>query len=87
MFNFRVYSVYDSKADSFSQPMVRVNDNVAIRDFGLVVNDVRQDNAVAVHPEDYTLFCVGEWNGSDGKLSGIVPMSVVNAVQLVKARE
>lgn len=87
MFNFRLYSVYDSKADSFSQPMVRVNDNVAIRDFGIVVNDKRSENAISVHPEDYTLFCVGEWSSSEGKLSGISPMSVVNAVQLVKASD
>lgn len=82
MIKFRIYSVYDSKAESYSQPILRMNDAVAQRDFGVMVND--PGHAYNLHAEDYTLFCVGEWDAIDGKLSGVVPMSVCNGLQLKK---
>lgn len=80
MINFRAYSVFDSKAGAFSRPVFYQNDDVARRAFDSAVNSV--DSEIGLHPEDFALFWVGEWNEVDGKLSGYAPEVVVNGMQL-----
>lgn len=84
MIKFRVYSVYDSKAESFSSPIFLPNDAMAQRSFADSVNS--PGSPVGKHPEDYILFLIGEWDAIEGKLSGMAPVSVCNAIQLVEVK-
>lgn len=64
-----MYSIYDSKAETYGVPFFAVNDQVAKRQFQDAVND----SAIPFfhHPEDYSLVRVGEWRTMEGKVSGL----------------
>lgn len=60
-----VFSVYDSKAEAFLQPMFFVTRAVAVRAFGAAVrDDVHEFSKFA---EDYTLFELGSFDEEAGK--------------------
>lgn len=80
MLSLRVYSVFDSKGDVYGEPWYATNDATARRMFVDGVNDSR--TAMFKHAEDYTLFFVGEWDASEGKLSGVQPMAIVNGIKV-----
>ena len=51
---FRLFSVYDVKAKTFSQPFMVLTHGQAERMFIDEVN--REDSMIHKHPEDYSLF-------------------------------
>lgn len=60
------YSLYDSKALSYSPPFYCSAHGQAVR----MVIDLASDhgNNVGRHPSDFTLFCVGQFDDSNGRL-------------------
>lgn len=81
-----VYSVYDLKAETFSQPFFAVNDAVSRRMFGAAVQDPQ--TPVGHHPEDFVLYRVGAWNAENGAIAGCdAPIPVVTGLELKKALE
>jgi len=66
-----MYSVYDSKAKAYALPWFADNHEVAIRAFSTKIN--RKDNELSMHPEDYTLFCVGSFDTQTAELTPLVP--------------
>lgn len=62
----KVFSIYDSKAVAWTQPFYSMNAATAIRTFEQIVNE--DGHAFNMHPEDYTLFELGEWHEQEGKL-------------------
>lgn len=62
----KIISVYDSKAGIFNQPMYFISTAEAVRSFIDQVNT--KDSAIQKHPEDYTLFLIGEFNLETGEL-------------------
>lgn len=74
----RVYSVFDAKAAVFDRPFYEQSDGSAVRAFSDAVNDSRMTvnnvpNMFFKHPEDYSLFCLGEFDSDTGVLIGEVP--------------
>ena len=53
-------SLYDGKADTWSPPACADSKAAAIRQMEMLVNDT-QPTLVATHPEDFTLFHVGDF--------------------------
>lgn len=70
-----VFSIYDSKAEVFHQPMFLNTKGEAIRSFIDEVN--REGSPMNIHPEDYTLFHIGSFNQFGGK---ILPLSTPNSM-------
>lgn len=68
-----VFSVYDSKALTFSHPHVQPNSDVAVRAFAQAANS--PGNAISDHPDDYSLFQVGIFDDETGIIS---PVNHVN---------
>lgn len=60
----KVYSVYDSKAQTYSNPMISLAKGSMTRDFKTLAND--KNHPIGKYPEDYTLFEIGEWDEFDG---------------------
>lgn len=60
----KVFSVYDSKAEMYLKPMHLNTTAEALRAFQDAVNN--QETSMYHHPEDYTLFHLGEWDNSTG---------------------
>ena len=64
---FKVFSIYDSAAETFNTPVFLATNNQAIRQFDDMVNG--DDSQLAKHPGDYTLFCIGEFDTDIGLLT------------------
>lgn len=60
-----VFTVYDQKADAYLPPWIMPKAVMAQRVFGDCVN--AKDHQFAAHPEDYTLFMLGDWNDETGE--------------------
>lgn len=75
-----VYSIYDEKVESYSQPFFCPTNPAAIRMFTDLAND---DNSnISRHQQDYTLYQIGKWDDSTGKIE-----TFENLVNLGRANE
>ncbi len=72
-----IIAVFDSKAEIFNQPMFLKAKGEAIRAFSDEVN--RKDSPMNNHPEDYTLFEIGQYNVETGL---IVPLKTPTSLGL-----
>lgn len=82
MLRQRFYSILDTKAEAYSPPFLAMNDAVASRMFS---NSVNQEETTQLfhHPEDFVLFCIGEFDALEGKLSGLdAPLAVARGIDL-----
>lgn len=75
-----VYSVFDSASKSFMRPMFMSTDGQAIRVFQDEANNNK--TLIYAHPDQFTLFKIGEFDDNDGELVSIgSPVSLGNAIQ------
>lgn len=82
-----IYRIFDSKVKKYEDFYILQETNAeATRTFGIICND--KSTKFGAHPEDYTLFCIGE----DCRKGGI-PMlfdtviSVCNGIELVESKD
>lgn len=64
---YGIYSVYDSKSETYTRPFYADNDGVAQR-FAYDVY-VNTDSVMSHHPEDFNLYWLGEFDDCTGILS------------------
>lgn len=79
----RIFSIYDSKTMAYMQPFFSVSKGAAIR----ALTDLLQDEAhpISKHPEDYTLFELGEFNDNDATFNmESTPVSLGVAIEWKK---
>lgn len=81
----KAYCIHDVKAEAYNQPFFAPAKGAAIRDFSALVND--GESMVAKYPHDYTLFEVGSFDMERGTLEAIVPLSLGNGLEYVKAKD
>lgn len=83
----KVFSVYDSKVQAYMQPFFATTVGAATRSFSDAC--LNEESQFAKHPEDYTLFQVGEFDDSEGGfLAFPAAVSLGNALEYVaKAAE
>ncbi len=62
--NTKTFTIFDSKAEIFNTPFFYPQTSQARRAFGDLVNDSK--TAISLHPEDYTLFEVAEFDDQTG---------------------
>ena len=76
----RLYAVFDSKLATFGSLHVCVSDGQAFRQFSDFVNDGRDErNNLFKHPEDFSLFYVGDFVEESGELVRSTPVSLCTA--------
>lgn len=63
----KVCAVFDSAVQTFGQPFFVPAVGAATRSFSDEVNRKAADNALAAHPEDYTLYELGEFDDVTGE--------------------
>ena len=61
-----IYTIYDSKSESYMRPIFCKTNGEALRIFTDIAND--PGHSVGMHPEDYTLFLIGEFSEFDGEI-------------------
>lgn len=64
---YKIFSLFDKKAGAYMHPFNFHNKAQALR---AVEDNMRDEkSAIARHPADYSLYCVGEWNETSGILT------------------
>lgn len=67
----KLYCVRDEKI-GFNQPFVCANDLDALRQFQDTINRPPQNgikSTLALHPEDFSLYCLGGWEQETGEIT------------------
>jgi len=78
----KVYSLLDRKVREFGQLVLARNDEEIRR---IVLDSVPGSNTVmSKHPEDFDVFCVGEFDENSGRLTVADAKLVVNVGQLLE---
>jgi hypothetical protein len=70
-----VYSIFDSAAKAYTSPFFMHNDGLAIRAFQDNVN-AEQENNISKHPDQFTLFKIGEFDDATGEIKTDVVKSL-----------
>lgn len=80
-----IYSIFDSKAESWSRPIFSRNDATAVREIKEVL---AQGNTVfSSHPEDHTLFRLGTWSEVNPMFDyQTAPEAIAPLIQLMPRR-
>ena len=79
----KIYSIYDSKAESYAKPIFADRVGEVIRSFGDIAND--KSHPIGKHPEDYSLYEIGEWDDDAGTVENTTPhKSLGKALDFVK---
>lgn len=63
----KIFSVYDTKAEAFNTPFFMSTLGQATRGFADEVNN--PNSLLSKHPEDYTLFELGEYDDSNASFT------------------
>ena len=70
----KLYAIRDNKIGEFNAPCIFQNHNAALRAFGdMVTGDSK--SLVALHPEDFSLYYLGEMDMESGTFDQSVPPS------------
>jgi hypothetical protein len=84
----QLYSLYDSKSETWSaSPFAHNARGDAIRAFADAVNTKDQKSVLSAHPEDFTLFYVGDYDEKTGVVTSVDKVAVVNGVDVLIAPE
>jgi len=62
------YTIYDVASGVYMRPFFSQADGQAVRGFKDIACDA--DHEVGKHPEDYTLYRIGSFNDTTGKMAG-----------------
>lgn len=63
----RMYAVKDHATGLFGTPMFLITAGQAIRSFTDEVNRADKENPLYLHPRDYDLYFLGEWDSENGE--------------------
>lgn len=81
----QIVAVQDAKASAFLTPVFFANVGQAIRLFGDVC--AQKDSSFYVHPEDYALYKLGEYNDNSGIITPLhTPEYLSRATDFVSAK-
>lgn len=82
----KVFAIWDAKAEAFMQPFHMQTLGMALRTWSDTVNDPK--TGFNRHPEDYTLFELGEYDEKSGKFENLqTPESRGLAVQFIEQKQ
>lgn len=62
-----IFTIYDSKSETYFQPFYMLNEAMALRQFADMAND--KESNISKHPEDYSLYTLGTWQDQDAKFT------------------
>jgi len=78
-----VFTIYDSKAHAYLTPFFLHNQDMAIRVFADCANN--PEHQFGKHPEDYTLFKIGVFNDTKGRIDCGNPLSLGVGIEFLTA--
>lgn len=81
----KIYVVRDSQAECSMRPVFYERDAVAIRAFKMSVTNA--DDQMSSNPDDYTLYCIGEYNDETMIIMPLDPKRLINGLEAVSERK
>lgn len=82
----KIFTVYDSKIESYQSPFTANHKGYALRDFERVAND--KSTQIGQYPSDFTLFEIGEYDTQTGKITTHdAKISLGIALEFVKSKQ
>lgn len=77
-----IFAIFDKKAAAYMAPFYFPQKGQALRAFEDSVNDPQ--SGFFKHPEDYSLFQLGEYNDTSGEIVSSKPVFIEEALNLSK---
>lgn len=77
-----MFSIFDSKAAAYGTPFFVPREAAAIRAFSDLANN--KESSVGLHPEDYTLYHIGDFDDELATFKAVTPRPLVVGAALVK---
>ena len=75
------YTIYDVASGIYMRPFFSQADGQAVRGFKDIATDAEHE--IGKHPEDYTLFRIGSFNDTTGKMEGEPPEKLMTGLEAV----
>lgn len=76
----KVFSVYDTKTETYMRPFFDSAVGSALRSFGDIAKD--SSHVIGQHPTDFALFHLGEWDDKKAVFSPLTaPHHLANAIE------
>lgn len=79
------YTIYDAASGIYMRPFFSQADGQAIRGFKDISCDAEHE--VGKHPEDYTLYRVGSFNDTTGKMEGEKLEKLATGLEMVTSSQ
>lgn len=70
----KLYATRDDKLSQFNVPFTLDNDAVAIRSFGDAIKNAPADSILKTHPEDVSIWFIGEYNVETAFFNSVEPV-------------
>lgn len=77
--------IFDKQAESFGRPMAVPAKGLAIRSFIDEVNREDNNNMYYMHPDDFVLYHVGDFNDSDGSIDASMGHTILMTGEAAKS--
>lgn len=73
---YAIVAVYDSAMEAYGRPIFTASQGVALRSFKEEI--VNPESQMSRHPEDYSLWYLGEYNETDGSFRSSKPSLIIS---------
>ena len=80
----QILSIHDTKAEAFSNPFVRPTLGIAIRE---ITDSFSNDELMRNNPIDFSLYQIGTFDPSSGRITPCDPEHVIDIVEFVPKEE
>lgn len=80
-----IFAVRDRATDQFGNPMFLISQGQALRSFADEINRAAADNQMYMHPDDFDLYYLGQFETNDGLFTSVKPEQV-SIGKMVKVR-
>lgn len=78
----RIYSIYDTKAEHYGNPVFIRTDAEARRMFSQIAGDTETE--IGKHPEDFLLYRLGTWDAEKGNITTEAGTCIAKAIEFTK---
>lgn len=81
----KIYSIFDRAAHMYGGLIVQNNDELCKRNIKTALVAGALDKQILTYPEDFELYCLGEFNNETGKIVPVEPAFVIGIRDLLPA--
>lgn len=82
----QIFSIFDEKAQAYNSPQYLQHKGEAIRMLQTTMDN--KDSMLSKYPQDFSLYCIGDYDDNLGKISGkIEPELVIRATELLATKD